>query len=58
MRKPTSYDSKGHKICPKCNVVKPKEDYYFVGHVRNHLSHLCKLCTRERAKLSKSRKKL
>jgi hypothetical protein len=31
MRKPTSYDSKGHKICPKCKLGKPKDEYYFVG---------------------------
>jgi hypothetical protein len=23
MKKPTAYDSKGYKICPKCHVGKP-----------------------------------
>src|SRR6476661_7634812 len=51
MRKPTTYDFKGYKICPRCLLGRPNSDYYFVGHVRNHLSHCCKSCTRERAKL-------
>ena len=50
MRKPTSYDSKGHKICPECNLGKSSDEYYFVGHAQNHLSYFCKSCTRERTR--------
>lgn len=44
MKKPTVYDLKGHKICPRCNTGKPKSEYYFVGHARDHLSYFCKSC--------------